>query len=150
MDLSQLKWPLIAAVVVLGAWLISDPGVDYMYSRFTREAPGADPERDKVNEAGLSRLGGFLLKTFRYQRAQEVFQRSLQLFPEGENALYNQYRLAKCAEKLNNPQEAIRLLRELRAMDAHSMDERVPHGDNLKLRADKLMELHDLGELRGY
>ena len=150
MDLGQLKWPLIAVIVILGAWLISDPGVNYMYNRFTREAPGVDAERDKANEAGLSRLGGFLLKTFRYERAQDVFQRSLQLFPEGENALYNHYRLAKCAEKLNNPQEAIRILRELRDIDAHSMDERVPDGDTLKLRADKLMEMYDLGEIQGY
>ncbi|MBN2312211.1 MAG: hypothetical protein JXR94_24745 [Candidatus Hydrogenedentes bacterium] len=150
MDLSQLKWPLIVVVIVLGWWLISDPGVDFMYKRFTQEAPGYDVEKDKVNEAGLSRLGGFLLKTFRYKRCQEVLQRSIDLYPEGANALYNQYRLAKCAEKLDNYVEAVRILDYLRSIDAHTVDKRVPEKENLKLRADKLRETHELGEVSGF
>ncbi|MCP4642757.1 MAG: hypothetical protein GY851_20085 [bacterium] len=149
MDLSKLKWPLIIGVVALGIFLISDPGVNWIHQRYLSYTPGVDVSKNEANEAGLSRLGGFLLKTFRYEKAQTVFNDALRLYPEGETRYYNLYRKAKCAEKLNNITESVRLLRQLQKMDAHSLDERVPEPANLKLRADKLMEMNDLGEIEG-
>lgn len=148
MDLSRLKWPLIIGLVILAWWIISDPGVDFMRNQYLKGTPGENAEADVTNEAGLSRLGGFLLKTLRYQRANQVFMDALTLYPQGKNALYNQYRLAKCKEKLGEIEESILLLRDLEEIDAHSIDNRVAESSNLKLRADKLMEQHELGEIR--
>lgn len=150
MDLSKLKWPIIIGVIILIGILISEPGLNYAFNKLCEYSPGTDPEQDKKNEANLSSLGGFMLKTFRYGKAQSVFQEAINRYPEGTWVLYNQYRLAKCAEKLNDPAEAVRLLRELEQMDAHAVDPRIPEAANLKLRADKLMEMHGLGEVQGY
>ena len=64
MDLSFLKWPVIIGVVVLIGWLGSSGGVNYMYGKFTTDTAG-NPEKAAVNEAGLSRLGGYCLKLFK-------------------------------------------------------------------------------------
>lgn len=149
MDLSKLKWPLIIVAVIAVWWLMSNPGVNFMYNKFTQEAPGADPVKDKANEAGLSRLGGFCLKTFRYEKAYGIFSECITRYPQGANAKYNYYRMAKCAEKMGRIQESIKILRQLQEGNAHELDDRVPEPSNLKLRADKLMEMHNLGEIQG-
>lgn len=148
MDLSRLKWPLIIGLVALAVWIVSDPGVDFMRNQYLKGTPGENAEADVTNEAGLSRLGGFLLKTLRYQRAEQVFTDAITLYPNGKNFLYNQYRLAKCKEKTGKTVASIAILRELERMDAHAMDKRVAESSNLKLRADKLMELGELGEIQ--
>lgn len=147
MDLSKFKWPIIIAVVAGAIWLVTDPGVDYMYNKFTQGEPGQDAAKDEANEAGLSRLGGFLMQTFRYAKAQMVLEKDLEMFPQGKNALYNDYRLAKCVEKQGDYARCVRILQELRDMEASGQDERIPNRDVLQLRIDKLVEVNELGEV---
>jgi len=147
MDLSGLKWPLIIVVVVAVGWLVSEGGINFMYKRFTKTPVEEQDDATQVAfEAGLSRLGGFLLKTFRYARAEDVLLEAVTRYPDGENALYNEYRLAKCYEKQDRYRECVEVLQDLRDMDAHSMDKRVPEADVLQLRIDKLAEVFELGE----
>lgn len=150
MDLSRFKWPLIIIFVFLVGWLLTNPGVNFMHQRLVDRPVGESAEADKATEAGLTRLGWFLIRTFRYQKARQVLDDAIDLYPNGENVLLNHYRLAKVEEKLGNYAEAVRLLRYLEDIDAHSHDPDVPESSNLKLRADKIMEMHDLGEIQGY
>lgn len=143
MDLSKLKWPIIIFLVVLVVWLTTDPGVDFMYAHYRRD-PGDDAKRAERYEAGLSRLGGFLLTTLRYQKAEYVFQDVLELYPEGKNFWFNLYRLARVEEKLGKYPQAVEILRMLMAENAHAKDGRVPHNDVLKPRRDKLIAVHEL------
>lgn len=148
MDLSGLKWPLIIGVVAVGIWLVSSSGVNFMFKRFT--ATPVDQQDAKTQEAyevGLTRLGGFLIKTFRYKKAEEVLNETLNRYPEGANALYNEYRLAKCVEKQRRYAECVAILQQLRDMQAHAIDPRVPDADVLQLRIDKIGEVNELGEV---
>jgi len=147
MDLSKLKWPLIIALVVGVGWLLSEGGVNYMHKKFTSVAPGQDANTDKMNEAGLTKLGTFLLKTFRYEKALAVMEDAVHLYPDGGDALFNEYRMAKCAEKLGDYQRSIDILGHLMDIEAGAVDERVPSNAHLDLRRNKLMETHDLGEI---
>lgn len=147
MDLSGLKWPLIIVVVLALGWLVSEGGVNFMYNRFTKTpVEEQDEETQVAHEAGLSRLGGFLLKTFRYEKAEDVLLEAISRYPDGKNALYNEYRLAKCYEKQERYRACVEVLQDLRDMDAHFIDKRVPEADVLQLRIDKLAEVHELGE----
>lgn len=147
MDLSRLKWPLIIIVLVGGYWLLTDPGVRFLHGKFTEGQVGVDPKQDEFNEAGLSKLAGFLMLTFRYASAELVLKDAIDRYPEGKNVLHNRYRLAKCVEKQGRYEECIELLAALRDMDAHQLDDRVPEVDVLNLRIDKLAETHELGEV---
>lgn len=147
MDLSRLKWPLIIVVIVGLGFLITDGGVRWLRGKFTEGTPGQDPKQDEFNEAGLTKLAGFLIFTFRYAPAEEVLRDALERYPEGKNFLMNRYRLAKCAEKLGRYDECLAILQELRDMDAHSYDPRVPEHDVLQQRIEKLGETHELGEI---
>ncbi len=145
MDLSGLKWPLIILIVALVVWLGSSGGVNYMVNNFTKSTPGADPQRDKVDEAGLTRVAGYLMFLLRWERAKDVLETVINRYGNsGANYWYNMYRLAKCYEKLGRYQEAYNILRDLAQINAHQYDERVPEFDNLNLRANKLKEVHDL------
>jgi hypothetical protein len=147
MDLSGLKWPLIIVVVVVLGWLVSEGGVNFMFKKFTETPVDQQSEAKQVSyEAGLSRLGGFLLLTLRISKAEEVLSEAVVRYPEGENALHNQYRLAKCYEKLGQYRKCAAILRDLRDLDAHDYDDRIPEADVLQLRIDKLAEVHELGE----
>ena len=147
MDLSRLKWPIIIIVVVGLGWLLTSPGINFMHKKFTAAQPGADPKVDQANEAGLTNLAGFLIKTFRYKKAGAVLDDALRLYPEGANAWYNLYRKAKCEEKAGRYQEAVNILKDLMDQNANAQDSRVPSADVLKLRRDKLLETHNLGEI---
>lgn len=142
MDLTWLKWLVIILVVLGVGWLFTSGGVNYMEKKFSQ--PPADETAALANEAGLSKLGGFLLKTFRYDRARQVFEKATNTYPDGANALYNYYRLVKCYEKLGQYQDAADTLAYLSSIDAHSMDKRVPESSNLDLRRAKLIEVHEL------
>jgi tetratricopeptide (TPR) repeat protein len=144
MDLSFLKWPVIIGVVVLAAWLMSSGGVNYMYNKFTANTPGVNAERDALDEAGLSRLGGYCLALFKYEKAMSVYRTVTTRYPTGKNFQYNRYQMARCAEKLEDYQESVDILKELMAVNAHAIDDRVPVNDNLNLRADKLIEMYEL------
>ena len=84
MDLSRLKWPLIIIVVVGVGWLLTDGGVRYLRAKFTEGEVGVDPKQDEFNEAGLTNLAGFLIKTFRYAPAEQVLLDAMERYPEGK------------------------------------------------------------------
>lgn len=145
MDLSGLKWPLIILVIVVIGWLGSSGGVSYMVNNFTKATPGADAQRDKVDEAGLTRVAGYLMMLLRWERSKDVLETVINRYGNtGANYWYNMYRLAKCYEKLGRYQEAYNILRDLAQLNAHQYDDRVPEFDNLNLRANKLKEVHNL------
>ncbi|HOK10238.1 MAG TPA: hypothetical protein PLT82_11695 [Candidatus Hydrogenedens sp.] len=145
MDLSGLKWPLIILIIVGVGWLASSGGVNYMIKNFTKAVPGQDAQRDKIDEAGLTRVAGYLMMLLRWERAKDVLELTIQRYGNsGANYWYNMYRLSKCYEKLERYQEAYNILRDLAQLNAHQYDERVPEFDNLNLRASKLKEVHDL------
>ena len=144
MDLSGLKWPIIIALVVGVGWLLSSGGTQWMFNNYTKAEVGADPARDKIDEAGLSKLGGFMLLTFRYQKADRILQAAITRYPNGAHVARNIYRQAKCAEKLKDYRRAVALLRTLVAADASQQDKNVPSNDVLKVRIQKLVEVHGL------
>lgn len=145
MDLSRLKWPIIIIVVLGVGWLGSSAGVSYMVNKFTAAAPGQDAAQDKVDEAGLSRVGGYLLMTFRYAQAATVYQLAIDRYgTNGVNYWNNQYSLARCLEHMNRFQDSYNILQMLISNSAHNYDPRVPVDDNLRLRAAKLKEVHEL------
>ena len=148
MDLSRFKWPVIILLVIGVFWLFSSAGINFMHNKFTKVTPGQDAKVDKATEAGLSRLGGFLIKTFRYEKGLGVLTDACTMYPEGANYWYNQYRMAKCLEKMDRVDEALQILDTLHANDIHTVDDRVPPADVLKLRIDKLQEVHGLGEIQ--
>lgn len=149
MDLSKLKWVFIAAVVIGGGWLVTEGGINWVYSNATKETPGADLDKDKVDESTLSRYGGFLILTFRYEKAKKFYQTAIDRYPEGENVWWNYYQMARCEENLYNYQRAADILHTLWTEDADQYDERVPDMATLKLRLDKLIEVNDLQRYDG-
>ena len=144
MDLSWMKWPLIIIVVVGIGWLLSAGGVDYMEGRYTKATPGDDEDKDISDEAGLSRLGGYMLATFRYQKAYGLYKKAVTRYPDGKNYWYNYYQMARCAERLEKYAEANDILHMLQDNDADSEDQRVPDNDTLRLRIQKLEGVHEL------
>jgi tetratricopeptide (TPR) repeat protein len=145
MDLSGLKWPLIIAIVVGVGWLFSSGGVEFMIKQATKHTPGVDAVQDERDEALLSRIGGYLLYLWRYQRAAEVFLTAIDRYGvNGKNYWYNLYRLHTCYERLGQYQDAYDVLQMLIQANANQYDKRVPELDNLSLRASKLKEVHEL------
>ncbi|MCL4219581.1 MAG: tetratricopeptide repeat protein [Candidatus Hydrogenedentes bacterium] len=147
MDLSRLKWPILIVVLIGVGWLISDPGISFLHTRYTSVEPGVDAAKDVKNEAGLTKLGGFLMSTMRLTRASTCFEDARRLYPDGKNYWWNTYRLAECQERLGNPRKAITLYEELIRYTAREEDNRILENDALQLRVDKLLELHELGEI---
>jgi hypothetical protein len=74
MDLSGLKWPVIILIIIGIGWLASSGGVNYMIKNFTKSVPGQDIQRDKTDEAGLSRIAGYLITLLRWERAKNVIE----------------------------------------------------------------------------
>ncbi len=145
MDLSGLKWPIIIVVILGIGWLMSSGGVNYMINSFTKATPGQDAERDKIDEAGLTRVGGYLLYLWRYEKAPDVMQTAVDRYGEsGANYWYNMYRLAKCTERMGKYQNSYDILQYLIQNTASQYDDRVPENDNLSLRSAKLKEVHEL------
>jgi hypothetical protein len=149
MDLSRLKWPIVIILVVTIGWLIG-PGTGWVHNRLLQHEPGADLKADEVNEWGFTKLGGFLMKTVRFVGAKEVLLDVTDRYPDGENYWFNYYRLGRVHEKLDQNPEAVQIYLDLMDADAHSIDERVPEYEVLKLRRDKLIELNELGEIGSY
>ncbi len=145
MDLSGLKWPIIIVVIVGVGFLASSPGINYMVNNFTKATPGQDEERDKIDEAGLTRVAGYLLYLWRYERSLAVMQLAIDRYgPDGANYWYNKYRMARCLDRLERYQQSYNVLQELMAADAQQYDSRVADNDTLRLRASKLKEMHNL------
>ncbi len=145
MDLSGLKWPAIFVVVVAVIWLGTSGGVSFMVDNFVKATPGENPGRDKSDEAGLTRVAGFLVMTFRYEWALEVSELAIERYGQtGANYWNNKHRISRCYEKLEDYQKSYTILQELMAANAHDIDDRVPDNENLRLRAEKLKEVHEL------
>jgi len=145
MDLSGLKWPLIIVVIIGVGWLLSSGGVNYMVGKFTSATPGADVEQDKIDEAGLYRVAGYLMFLWRYEKAANVIDLAITRYGDaGPNYWDNLYRLAKCYEKMRDYQSSYNVLQDLMAANASQYDDRVPENDNLSLRAARLKEVHEL------
>lgn len=149
MDLSFLKWPILILVIVGGGWLVSEGGINYMINRFSQGTVGQDEARDRTNELGLSRIAGFLIFTFRYEKADQVLSHlTTRHTPDtgAQHYWHNLYRLALCKERLGRQDQAVMILRNLAHANAHQYDDRVPGYEVLRLRAERLMEAHGLGE----
>lgn len=145
MDLSGLKWPLIIVIVVAIGWLASSGGVNWMVKQATKATPGQDQAQDVKDEARLSKISGYLMILWRYERAAEVLNDCFARYgASGANYWHNKYRMVKCQEKMENYQQAYNILQELLAAQAWTYDKRVPDMDNLSLRASKLKEVHEL------
>lgn len=144
MDLSWLKWLVIVVVVFLVGWLVTAGGVNFMYNRATTGTTGVDAAKDKSNEAILTRYGGFLLSTFRYEGAKKFYDTAMRRYPAGDNRYWNRYQLARCHEKLDEMEESVNLLLYLYDENANQYDSRVPNQDTLKLRIQKLIEVNQL------
>jgi len=144
MDLSRFKWPIIIVVVGLLIWLTTDGGVSYMHKKLNNAQVGVDAKRDEMNEAAYSRLGGFLMATYRFKKAHEVFNDCLDRYPDGKNSQYILFRIAKCEQKMGNVERAVRILENLRDTNAFEVDSRVSPPDVLELRITKLKELHEI------
>ena len=144
MDLSRFKWPIIIVIVVGLCWLMTSGGVNFMVNNFTKATPGIDEAQDKTDEAGLSRVGGYLLFTWQWGYAADVLDLAVQRYPEGLNYYRNLYRIGRCEERMGNYQGMYDILQDLIYDDAHSIDARVPHTENLRSQADTLKALHSL------
>lgn len=145
MDLSGLKWPLIIVIIVGIGWLASSGGVQWMISKSTQATPGQDQQQDVRDEARLSKIGGYCLYLWRYEKAAEVFNIAFQRYgASGANYWFNNYRMVKCQEKMGNMQEAYNILQALIQNQVWNVDDRIPDFDNLNLRASKLKELYEL------
>ncbi|NLN93184.1 MAG: hypothetical protein GX130_07755 [Candidatus Hydrogenedens sp.] len=145
MDLTFLKWPIIILVVVGIGFLFTSPGVNFLVNHYTKATVGENMGKDLSDENGLTRVGGYLLFTWQYQKAYDTMNLCAQRYgPQGRNYLYNLYRMARCLDRLERYKESYDLLEELIQVNAHEVDNRVADNDNLRLRADKLKEVHDL------
>ncbi len=145
MDLSGLKWPLIIVIIIAIGWLASSGGVNFMYKNFTKAVPGQNATQDKADEAGLTRLGGYLLKLFRYEKAAQMMRTAIDRYgTDGANYWYNCYRMSQCYYRMEMYQQDYDILTMLMAENAHEKDDRVPNNDNLRLQASKLKEMHEL------
>ncbi len=144
MDLSKLKWVFIIVIVIGGGWLVTAGGINWVYGNATKATPGVDADKDSVDESTLTRYGGFLLSTFRYNKARHFYNTAIERYPNGTNVWWNYYQMARCEEKLENYQEAANILHMLWLEDADQYDERVPGMATLKLRLDNLVEIHGL------
>ncbi|MBW7864609.1 MAG: hypothetical protein H3C30_09385 [Candidatus Hydrogenedentes bacterium] len=145
MDLGKLKWPLIIAAVVLVFWLASNGGVNYMVSKFTTAVPGQDQERDRLDEAGLSRFGDYLMYTFQFDKAASVLELAVDRYgPLGANYWYNLYRLSKCYDRLKRYRESYDILTMLVDNDASQFDKRVPDSQIMRVTATRLQEVQGL------
>lgn len=143
--IKRLKWPLIVGAVALACWLCSSAGTEFMLHQYSKAQPGENADRDKRDEAGLSRLAGFLIFTFQYEKAAAVMEESISRYSmSGANYWFNMYRRVKCYEKMNDPRTAASLLDQVIGANASQFDERVPTNEALELRAEKMKELNGL------
>ncbi len=143
MDLSWMKWPLIILAVAAVFWLASSGGVNYMVGKFTTAVPGQDADRDKIDEAGLSRFGGYLIYTFQYEKAAGVLQLAVERYgTQGANYWHNLYRLSKCMDRLKRYKESHDILVMLVENDASQFDKRIASSDILRVNAARLQEVH--------
>ncbi len=152
MDMSKIVWPVIILAVVGLGWLGTSGGTSYMYKQYTKSTVGEDVNKDVKNEASLSKLAGFLMKTFQYKRAAEYYQTAIDRYTTessvGKNYWMNIYNQTRCYEKLDDNDKAADNLVYLRDNNADGIDERVPDYDTLNLRLQKLVEVFQLDPVK--
>jgi hypothetical protein len=147
MDLSGLKWPVIILAVVAVIWLGTSGGVNYMVGNFTKATPGQDAARDKADESSLSTVAGYCMFMMNYGKAAEVLNLAIDRYgTTGANYYYNQFRLAKCLEKLHRVQESYNIIRDLAEINAKQYDGRLPERESLNTRATALRQANNLSE----
>lgn len=146
MDVSKIVWPIVIVAVIGVCWLLTSSGVNYMFERFTSAVPGEDADKDESYEAGLTRLGGFLVRTFRNEKANEVLLAAVERYPNGENVWYNYLRLARCAQRMDEIERSVSYLSLLIENDATQYDDRIPNSEILTVRRQLLMEMHGLAK----
>ncbi len=145
MDLSRLKWPLLVVIIVGIGFLASSPGIDYMVNKFTAAQPGVDIAQDATDEAGLSRVAGYLMYMFRFERALEVLRLSMDRYGKSSaNYWNNRYREAQCLDRLKRYKESYDVLQDIIRANASQIETRVPNNDILRTRAEKLKAVHGL------
>lgn len=144
MDLSFLKWPIIILVVVGIGFLFTSPGVNWLVNGYTKSTVGENAAKDMSDESGLTRVGGYLLYTWQYQKAYNVMNLAVQRYgANGRNYHYNLYRMARCLDRLERYKESYDILQLLIQANASEFDGRVADNDNLHLRASKLKEMYE-------
>jgi hypothetical protein len=157
MDLTFLKWPLIIIIVGALIWLFTDGGLNWMESSLLAKPYGEDAQVDETTEARMSKLAGYLNRTFRSERADQLLIVCAERFPDGKNYYNNLYRRARIHERLGNTKSnpddqlvhfnnALDFLYILIDDDAHTIDERVPPINALRRRATDIAERNSLGE----
>ena len=144
MDMSKLVWAFAIVAVIVVGWLLTSGGTEFMYKQYTESTPGVDEAQDKRDEAGLSRLGGYLLRTFRYERAAEVYEAAIKRYPNSKNYYMNIYNQAKAYQKMEEWEKAADNLMYLRDVDGDQYDERVPNFDQLNGELSRIVEVHGL------
>lgn len=158
MDLSGLKWPIIIGVLVLVGWLVSAGGQSWMEKRLTSYQPGQSEEMDAANEKALSNLGGFFIKTFRYERGIRLLEICGERYPDGKNYYYNAYRCSRIHEaiadsttnhekQLKHYGQALTILKFMIDNNIHELDARVPEVDVLRHRAEDIAETSGIAEI---
>lgn len=144
MDISKVLWVILGLIVVGAGFLMTNPGADWVYERNATAPAEEDGGSYKFREATLSRYGGFLLATFRYEKAKKFYTAAINNYPAGDNRYWNRYQLARVEEKLKNWQNAVNLLYYLWEVDADQYDDRIPNQATLKARILQLVEVHEL------
>ena len=145
MDMSKIVWLVVIVAIVGGGWLLTGSGMDKMYENATSSMPGNDPEKDKVDEATLSKYAQYNLTLFRYEKAKQFYTAALERYgTNGANYWWNVYQLARVEEKLENYPDTIELLYLLWVNDGDQFDERVPNRDTLQRRITTLCEVNDI------
>ena len=144
MDMSKLVWAFAIVAVIVVGWLLTSGGTEFMYKQYTEATPGLDDGQDKRDEAGLTRLGNYLMRTFRYERASEVYEAAIKRYPNSKNYYMNVYRQAQAYRKMDEVEKAADNLMYLRDIDADQYDERVPNFDQINGELMRIVEVNGL------
>ena len=145
MDLSKVKWIVLIAVIVGIVYFMTGPGVNSAYNNATKATVGENPDRDAIDEATLSKYGGYLTLMLRHERSEEFYTTAIDRYgQDGKNFSLNTYKRARCYQKLNKYKESADDLFFLWTEDGDSHDERVPDNYNIQSQLAKLIELFDL------
>ena len=145
MDLTKIVWLIVIAALLGGGWVLTTNGMEKIYKEATKNLPGNDPAQDIIDEAKLSKYGGFQQSIFRYKNAKIFYSTATERYGEnGANYWANLHQLGRCEEELDNESEAIRIYYDLWLADVHGQDNRVPTRNALKRRIDQLVALNDL------
>jgi len=110
MDMTKIVWAVVVVVILGGGWLFTTGGMNKAYEQATKNLVGNNPEQDVIDEAVLSKYGGYNLSLFRYEQAKRFYSTSINRYgPTGKNYWWNLQQLALCEENMENPQASVPL-----------------------------------------